>query len=333
MKHILVANPAAGKKNALPTIRAELESLGGRYDVELYETKGVGDATRFVKERIAQKEAGESLRFYACGGDGTLKEVVSGAIGHEGVSVSSYPCGSGNDFVKYYGGAKQFLSLPDLFEGEEREIDLLTDGENYSINAANFGFDYAVCQTMERVRRFPLLGGKRAYYAGIVKSLFTAMKNHVRVVADGELLSEDDRFLLCTLANGSHIGGSYHCAPRSDNEDGWLELCYVKAVSIPRFLKLIGYYKRGEHLDAEALKPYIIYRRAKSVQVSSPDKGFGYALDGELHPASSFTLSIAPHALRFAVPKSAAELIAKRAEARKTEAEGAESKEEEAALV
>lgn len=332
MKHVLVANPAAGKKNALPTIRAGLEALDGRFDVELYETKGIGDATRFVRERI-EKAEGEPLRFYACGGDGTLKEVVSGAIGHENVAVSSYPCGSGNDFVKYYGGAEAFLSLPALFEGEERTIDLLTDGENYSINAANFGFDYAVCQTMERVRRFPLLGGKRAYYAGIVKSLFTAMKNHVRVVSDGEPLCEDDRFLLCTLANGSHIGGSYHCAPRSDNEDGWLELCYVKAVSIPRFLKLIGYYKRGEHLDAEALKPYIIYRRAKCVEVSSPDKGFGYALDGELHPANEFTLSIAPRALRFVIPKAAAELVAKREEARKTANEETESKQEEAAMV
>lgn len=316
MKHILVANPAAGKKNALPTIRAELEALGGRYDVELYETTAIGDATRFVRERIAANTEGEPLRFYACGGDGTLKEVVSGAVGHEGVAVSSYPCGSGNDFVKYYGGASAFLSLADLFEGEEREIDLLTDGENYSINAANFGFDYAVCRTMERVRRFPLLGGKRAYYVGVVKSLFTAMKNHVQVVADGELLTEDDRFLLCTLANGSHIGGSYMCAPRSDNEDGWLELCYVKAVSIPRFLKLIGYYKRGEHLDTEAFAPYIIYRRVKSVTVTSPDKGFGYALDGEMHPASEFTLSIAPKALRFVIPKAAADFVAKRAEER-----------------
>ena len=315
MKHILVVNPAAGKKNALPTIMKEVERLREKYDIEIYETTGVGDATRFVRERIALGAEGP-MRFYACGGDGTLKEVVSGAVGAENVSVSSYPCGSGNDFVKYYGGAQNFLSLEALFEGEEREIDLITDGKEYSINAANFGFDYAVCKTMERARRFPLLGGRRAYYVGIVKSLFTAMKNRVTVTADGEeLAGKDGKYLLCTAANGTYIGGSYKCAPRSDNEDGLLELCYVRSISVFRFLKLIKYYKAGTHLDAPALAPYIIYRRVRTLSASSSDRGFGYALDGELHPSKSFTLSVVPRALRFAVPRAAAALIGTRKEA------------------
>lgn len=316
MKHVLVINPAAGKTNSLPRILEEVEPLRASYDVEVYETKGKGDATAFVK-RTLESLHDTPIRFYACGGDGTLKEVANGAVGFPHASVTCYPCGSGNDFVKYYGGAANFLSLSALFEGEEREIDLLTDGTEYSINAANFGFDYAVCETMEKVRRYPLLGGKQAYYAGIVKSLFTAMKNRVRVYVDGEALTEDDGFLLCTLANGTYIGGSYMCAPRSSNEDGLLELCYVKPLSVPKFLKLIGYYKRGEHLDAPALAPYVIYKRVKRIEVESPDEDFGYALDGELHPAKKFSLSVVPKALRFAIPRLAAEFIAAREKKRK----------------
>ena len=316
MKHILVINPAAGKTNSLPRILEEVEPLRASYDVEVYETKGKGDATAFVK-RTLESLPDTPIRFYACGGDGTLKEVANGAVGFPHASVTCYPCGSGNDFVKYYGGAANFLSLSALFEGEEREIDLLTDGTEYSINAANFGFDYAVCETMEKVRRYPLLSGKKAYYAGIVKSLFTAMKNRVRVHADGEALTEDDGFLLCTLANGTYIGGSDMCAPRSSNEDGLLELCYVKPLSVPKFLKLIGYYKRGEHLDAPALAPYVIYKRVKRIEVESPDAHFGYCLDGEMRPSQKFSLSIAPKALRFAIPRLAAEFIAAREKKRK----------------
>ena len=320
MKHILVVNPAAGKTNALPRIKAEAEALSSLYDVMLYETKGRGDATAFVKRTIAENPD-VPMRFYACGGDGTLKEVVNGAVGApEHISVSCYPCGSGNDFVKYYGGVANFLSLAKLFEAEVRLIDLVTDGTEYSVNAANFGFDYEVCKTMERARRFPLLGGKRAYYVGIVRALFTGMRNRVKVVADGEALTDKDRFLLCTVANGTYIGGSYMCAPRSDNEDGYLELCYVKSVSVPRFLSLIGYYKRGEHLDTAAFSKYIIYRRVKRLEVSSVDKKFGYALDGELHPSTDFTLEIAPGALRFAVPKEAWEYVEAREKARKEHA-------------
>ena len=309
MKHFLVVNPAAGKVNALPRIRAEYEHLKEKYDVTLYETKGHGDATEFVR-RTVEENPGAEMRFYACGGDGTLKEVVNGAVGApRGVSVSCYPCGSGNDFVKYYGGAEHFLSLTALFEGEERDIDLLFDGREYSVNVANFGFDYAVCHTMERVRRYPFLGGKKAYYAGIVKALFTSLKNNVRVYADGELLTDKKEFLLCTVANGTHIGGSYMCAPRSDNEDGMLELCYVKAVSLPKFLNLIGYYKRGEHLDNPKFDPYIIYRRVRRITVASEDRGFGYTLDGEMRECGSFTLEIAPAAVRFAIPASAKEAL------------------------
>lgn len=304
MKHILVVNPAAGKVNSLPRIQKEAEALSAEYDITLYETKGQGDATEFVKRTIAENPT-LPIRFYACGGDGTLKEVVNGAVGALAASVSCYPCGSGNDYVKYYGGAENFRSLAELFSAEERAVDLLTDGVEYSVNAANFGFDYEVCRTMERVRRVPLLGGKRAYYAGIAKALFTGMKNHAKIIADGEPLQADDRFLLCTIANGTYIGGSYMCAPRSDNEDGYLELCYVKSLSVPKFLKMIGYYKRGEHLDAAILAPYIIYRRVKEIEVTSPYEGFGYALDGELHPAKHFRLSVAPGAVRFAAPKAA----------------------------
>lgn len=316
MKHILVINPAAGHTNAVPRIRAEADALRPFYDVEIYETTGKGDATAFVKRRIAEAPE-QAMRFYSCGGDGTLKEVATGAMGAKNASVSCYPCGSGNDFVKYYGGAEKFLSLKELFEGEERVIDLVTDGTEYSINAANFGFDYAVCATMERVRRYPLLGGKRAYYVGIAKALFTSMKNRAKVYADGELLNDDERFLLCTAANGTYIGGSYMCAPRSSNEDGLLELCYVKPLSIPRFLKLIGYYKRGEHLDAPALAPYVIYKRVKRIEVESPDEDFGYCLDGEMHPSQKFYFEIVPAALRFAIPKAAAEFIAEREKKRK----------------
>lgn len=318
MKHILVVNPAAGKSNSVPAICAEADALRDKYDIELYETTGVGDATRFVRERTAALN-GEAARFYACGGDGTLKEVVTGAVGApENVSVSVYPSGSGNDFVKYYGGAEAFRSLSALFEGEERSLDLITDGKEYSINAANFGFDYAVCVTMERARRLPILGGKRAYYVGIAKSIFTAMKHRAVVVADGDVISDGtEKFLLCTLANGSHIGGSYHCAPRADNEDGELELCFVRKMSVFRFLRLIGYYKRGEHLDAPKLAKYIEYRRAKSITVTSDERGFGYGLDGELHPSEEFTLSVMPAAIRFAIPLAAQEYLATKRESAK----------------
>ncbi len=312
MKHIIVVNPAAGPKNSLDAIRAEVESLSG-YDTQIYETKGKGDAFAFVRA-YCREHKDERVRFYACGGDGTLGEVAGGVYGAENASISCYPCGSGNDFVKYYGGKDHFLSFAALFEGEEREIDMVTDGERFSINVANFGFDYFVCEKMEKLRRKKGFGGKRAYYGGIVYALFHAMKNNARVFVDGEQVG-GEALLLCTASNGSYVGSSFQCAPYSDNEDGLLEVCYVKPISVFKLIRLIGKYKRGEHLDDEKMKPLLHYARAREVRVESTDERFGYCLDGEMIPSKSFTLKIIPKALRFAVPKTvAAELHEKDAQ-------------------
>ena len=308
MKHIFVANPAAGKKNSVEEIKREVARFSDRYDVSVYETAGRGDATRFVKE-YCETHPEDEVRFYACGGDGTLNEVVNGAARYGHASVSCYPCGSGNDFVKYYGGREAFLSIPDLLEGEERQVDLITDGKMLSVNVANFGFDYVVCFTMEKVRRYPLLDGKRAYYAGIAKSLISGRKHKARVYVDGKPVTTGDTIMLCTVACGNYVGGSYKCAPRSDNEDGLLEICLATPVSIPSFLSLIGAYSKGEHLDNPKFESFIHYARGKRVEVIAEDKDFGYAMDGEMVPSRHFTLEVLPGALRFAIPKAAVEFL------------------------
>ena len=313
MKHIFIANPAAGHTNAVPRIKEEVARLVHRYDVSVYETVGVGDAIRFVKEYM-EAHPNERTRFYAAGGDGTLCEVVNGAVGYANASVSCYPCGSGNDFVKYYGGAANFLSIPALLEGEEREVDLISDGKTFSINVANFGFDYAVCRTMQRVKRYPLLGGKRAYYAGIVKSLVSGRRHKARVYVDGRPMTEGDTIMLCTVACGNYVGGSYMCAPRSDNEDGLLEVCLATPVTIPTFARLIGDYAKGEHLDNPDFKSFMYYARGKRVEVIAEDEDFGYTMDGELIPSRHFVLEVKPAALRFAIPKAASEYLEKKTE-------------------
>ena len=111
MKHIFVVNPGAGKGMTAPELDTKLKELEIEY--EIYETVAAKDATRYVRERC---ESGEELRFYACGGDGTLKEVMEGTVGFSNASLSCYPVGSGNDFVKCFGGKERFLNLEKLSE-------------------------------------------------------------------------------------------------------------------------------------------------------------------------------------------------------------------------
>ena len=82
-----------------------------------------GEAIR-ISRKAAQltQEQGEQLRIYACGGDGTLNEVVNGAAGFDNVAVTVFSGGSGNDFVKIFDEPKAFFDLKSL---DQSCLDLL----------------------------------------------------------------------------------------------------------------------------------------------------------------------------------------------------------------
>jgi len=306
MKHIFIINPAAGKENSFDTIKTALESLEKPVDYELYLTRAQGDATAYIRDYCRRHS--DPVRFYACGGDGTLNEVVNGLVGFSHASLGCYPSGSGNDFVKYYGGKDSFLNIPELVEAEEETIDLIRVGDKYAINAVHFGFDSCVAKVMTNVRRKKIIGGRNAYTTGIVVGLIKAMKNRCRVSVDGELINPRGVILLCTLTNGQYVGGSFRCAPRSLNNDGLLEVCLVHPVSHFTFMRFVKGYTKGEHLDDPNFAPHVVYRRGRVIEVEAPD-GFVYAMDGELITNSKFKVEVVPGAIRMAVPRAAKPLV------------------------
>ena len=106
MKHYFLQNPNSGKNQKVDVIKEcvipAAEKAG--IDYEIYDTTCKGDATRFCHEKAEEaKQAGENVRFYAVGGDGTLYEVVNGVVGYDNVEITVVPKGSGNDYIRLYG--------------------------------------------------------------------------------------------------------------------------------------------------------------------------------------------------------------------------------------
>ncbi|MBQ4556283.1 MAG: hypothetical protein IJA60_01375 [Clostridia bacterium] len=301
MKHIFIINPHAGSGVGKGELKAKLENLGS--DFEIYETTGPHDATDYVKKCCAEQES--EIRFYACGGDGTVKEVAEGVLGCPHASMSVYPIGSGNDFVKYFGGEDVFKNIEDVTSAPDSTTDIIRivhdGGETYSVNVCNFGFESYVASVMNRVRRKPIIGGGNAYTTGILCGLFKAMKTRGRVYADGKLLNDSGVLMLGTVANGSHEGGGYKAAPRASVNDGELEVCLVRPLSLITVARLIGIYKKGDHLDDKRFEKYITYLRAKKIEVEF-DAPSAIGLDGEIITTKRFTAEVIPDAVRFAAP-------------------------------
>jgi diacylglycerol kinase (ATP) len=301
MKHVFVVNPCAGGHDGSAGLAIKIHDI--LKDAEVYITVAPRDATCFVRQWLADRP-GEDVRFYACGGDGTLNEVVSGVMegesGNRRVEVACYPCGSGDDFVRYWQGV-DFTDIAALVGGEAVPVDVMRLGDRYCVNTLNYGFEAAVCHAMATVRRIPVIGGRMAYTTGIVASLATGRRNRCRVTVDGELWL-DGEVLLLSVANGQYAGGGYHCAPRAKNDDGLLEVMAATPMSVARFAKLIKYYKNGELLDREELRAVVRYRRGSRV-VIDPLRDSYVATDGEIVHGSRFEAECLHRAINFVIPK------------------------------
>ena len=98
MKHLFIINPAAGSRDRTqeyaPMIRKACNTRDLDFDIVISQCPG--DCTRIAREAA---QTGEEIRLYACGGDGTLNEVVAGAAGFPNAAVTVFSSGSGNDFV------------------------------------------------------------------------------------------------------------------------------------------------------------------------------------------------------------------------------------------
>lgn len=299
MKTIFIVNPTSGNGKGEQKVKNAIANLHG--DFEIYVTKAPLDATRFIKEYCTDNPA-QRVRFCACGGDGTLNEVVNGAVGFENAEITCYPCGSGNDFVKYYGKESEFADISEIVNSEAVPLDLIKIGDRYSINVVNFGLDTCACQTMINIKNKTIFGGKMAYNMGLVYSVIAAMKNKAKIYVDNELVNESGKYLLASVANCKYYGGAYCCAPRAENNDGLIEFCMVKPISRFRLAGLVSTYKKGKHLEDKRFEDIIKYKRCKKVEIKAP-KGFALTVDGEIIPGEHFVCEIVKDAIKFAVPK------------------------------
>ena len=309
MKHVFIINPVSGKKNSSaelkPQILAAAEQLG--IVPEILETQSKGHGTELARQWADWAEQnGEEVRLYACGGDGTLNEVLVGAKGRKAVQVACVPCGSGNDFIRNYGSKEDFLNLPELMCGESCCIDMIETniGDSASICAA--GLDAKVAYGIPKFRRIPFCGGSMAYYLSIVECLCGKIGHKLSIELDGETLEQD--CLLTAICNGGYYGGGFFAAPESRLDDGLLDVMIVKKIGLLKIAKVLGIYQKGAHIVdgkvREDLGDIIIYKRCRDVKIKTLDgKPIIVTLDGECSPQMEIHAAVKEQQVNVVIPK------------------------------
>ena len=297
MKHLFLINPAAGKYDHTAQItqkvRALCEPRGLDYAIRV--SKQPGDCTRMAREAAA---SGSPAHIYACGGDGTLNEVVNGAAGADNLAVTHFLGGSGNDFIKIFHKPEAFEDLQALLDDpDETMLDLIQVGEDYGVNIVSMGIDARIGTQIQSLKRLPLLTGHGAYNLSTVVNLLKGIHRHYRLEVDGETI--DDRFTLMAVCNGRFYGGGYQPVPEAMPDDGKLELLLVKKVSILQVAGIIGKYKQGLYRQF----PDLFRRISTDRVVIHCDKQEVINLDGEARWGTDVEIKLSDHKLRFFYPR------------------------------
>ena len=307
MKTIFVINPMAGKKKNIEKIKSIINkaSCTKNQDVEIYVTKEVSDATEFVKNYCT---ANGSARFIAVGGDGTLSEVLNGAMESPGAEVGVIPMGTGNDFCRNFKDC-DFNDVLLQIEGQSVKCDAIryktmVDGiekVGYCANMFNIGFDCNVADTTDYIKKSGI-AGSLAYFVSILVTLVKRKCSHLEIELDGEKVHKGE-LLLTSLANGCFCGGGVKSNPLASVTDGNININIIKKVPRIKFVSLLPHYMKGTVLELKGIEKYITSKLAKKITVTPLAGKMRICIDGEIADAGKTEFEVAHNAFNFVLPK------------------------------
>lgn len=277
MRHVFVINPTAGKRDCTAQMVRMARELAARHglDVDCILTKSPGYATGAVRKLV---ETGRELRFYACGGDGTVNEVANGVAGADNAAMTCVPVGTGNDFLKNFGDmAPRFSDAENLWDGPRFPLDAIDCNGRLALTVACSGFDAQVADDVHTYGKVPLLGGKGSYILSLaVNFMLRGLGHRWTVTLDGERLEGD--FILAAVCNGRYYGGGFMPAAEARMDDGVLNTVLVRQVSRVSFLRLVGAYAKGGYYRFPEIARGA---SAGEIVIESPERDIVTCLDGE----------------------------------------------------
>jgi diacylglycerol kinase (ATP) len=293
-RYLFIFNPAANKGRAARKADWLKALVVDRNDSSLITTTYAGHAGD-----IARSEILESSSLIACGGDGTLHEVVNAVVG-EGVTVGILPIGSANDFIKTLNPLnKSYPGISHFFDARSKNVDVGSvlfgsADHRYFINSLGIGFTGRVAKA---VKRLPWLRGELSYVYALFSVLagYTSLHMHITITLEDSVLELHEPVFAFSVSNGKIEGGKFLIAPHAELSDGLLDVCILKDMPKYEFFRFVLKYLKGTHIN----DPKVLYCKAKAVVVTlvAPDV---MHMDGEVYDNihGRIGISVVPEALR-----------------------------------
>jgi diacylglycerol kinase (ATP) len=302
---LLIHNPNAGnggngRRQMLDEARRIFSSAG--IEAELTETRGPGDATDMAYRASAE---GRQL-VIACGGDGTLNEVVNGLAtqqnGHR-VPLALLPGGTANVLAKELNLPWDIPSAAEkLVHGEIKDIALglatpleQPEKKRYFLSVAGSGPDGMIVYAIDLDLKARV--GIMAYWWQGAYEVFRYKFPHFRVVSGGQTLDAS----LLVVGRTKHYGGPFKITTGADLYEDQFELLALTTQSGFRYLSYLPslWFNKLRGTDG------VHFWKSDTVVCEPLDANPVYAqIDGEPLARLPVEFKIIPHALKLLVPKN-----------------------------
>lgn len=301
MRHVFIVNPAAGKGRQTRRWAEEVDRVCKEMglDYALYFTESPGDGVRLT---AGAAESGEETRIYACGGDGTLGEVVQAAAGHGHVAITNVPLGTGNDFLKMFGKdyRAKFTDLAALAQGPQAACDLIDCNGRLGLDIICAGVDARVARDVHLYDAIPGVSGIGAYILSLGANVLKGLSMDMEVEMGGRRWAEPIT-LLC-VCNGRYYGGGFMPVADAVPDDGILDVLLVPQVRKRDFFRLVGDYARGRY---QKHPEYITDYHGQGPITLRAKEPITVVVDGEAMEETAYTIRMSEKKVNFFYPAGA----------------------------
>ena len=291
---VIVLNPAS--RNAPPRARLEAAAASFASDgwqVELCVTEAPGHGVELAREAA---QSGASVVF-ACGGDGTINEVVNG-LAYTPSALGVLRGGMGDVFGREVGIPRApEPAMQVLLNGERRRFDLGRANERYFLMMSGVGFDADVVRAVPRLPKKLLGSTSYAIWGAGVMARYRSHEVILRI--DGE--ERITRLYWMLLGGTRSYGGLIRIASEARVDDGVLDAFIFEGRSLGRLVHTATRIARRSLQGARG----VTFRRVRELEVVTA--GLGIQVDGEYIGETPVRFTVAPAALDILLPPGQAD--------------------------
>lgn len=290
VKVCVIVNPAAGQAFLRPDINKAMALLTAHgWEVAVFETDGRHKGTELARRAVAE---GYQV-VVACGGDGTINEVIQPLPGTD-VALGVIPTGTANVFAREMGiPLNPVEAIKALTAGQARYLDVGISDGRYFLLWAGVGFDAEVLLNVKPAakRRY----GIPAFVASTLLTLLRFEGARAEIVLGDKKLRR--RVLLAIISNIKHYA-LFELSRDAEPDDGLFEVLLFQGS---------GFLTKLRHLLSLLLRrhyasPLVESFRASALTIQS-EKPLPVQVDGDVVGQTPVSFQVVPRALKVILPR------------------------------